>query len=107
MLRAGAGDQALTLLAAHEQMVKGNMELCILVADCHKALDQPKSELIALEQAFKADTSRWQTLVRIIWCANRCERVQVVRWALARLAADFPERHDAFVANHDWLRFVA
>ncbi|WP_298858931.1 glycosyltransferase family 61 protein [uncultured Sulfitobacter sp.] len=107
VLKAGAAARALALLAQHEKMVTADLDLCILCADCHKALDQPKSELIALEQAFKADPARWQTLIRIIWCANRCERAQVIRWALSRLAADFPERHDAFVANHDWLRFVA
>ena len=107
VLKAGAADRALDLLAHHEAMVTPNLDLCILCADCHKALDQPKSELIALEQAFKADQKRWQTLIRIIWCANRCERAQVIRWALSRLQADFPERHAAFVSNHDWLRFVA
>jgi capsular polysaccharide biosynthesis protein len=106
VLRAGAAAQAIDLLAKHEPMVHGNLDLCLLLADCHKALDEPKSELLALEAAFKADPSRWQTLVRIIWCANRIERPQVIRWALARLAADFPERHDAFVSNHDWVRFV-
>jgi capsular polysaccharide biosynthesis protein len=107
VLQAGAAEQAITLLAKHRGMVHGNLDLCILLADCHKALDEPKSELLALEAAFGADASRWQTLIRNIWCANRVERPQVIRWALSRLAADFPERHDAFVRNHDWVRFVA
>jgi hypothetical protein len=106
VLRAGAAPQAISLLANHRDMVEKDGALCLLLADCHKALDEPKSELLALEAAFKNDPSRWQTLVRIIWCANRIERPEVVRWALTCLAADFPERHDAFVANHDWVRFV-
>ena len=105
--RAGAYEQALLLLEQHEHLVRSNFDLCILKADCHKALDQPKSELIMLEQAFKAKPAVWQTLVRIIWCARRCERPQVIRWALSRLEIDFPERHNVFVTNHDWVRFVA
>ncbi|MEH6829956.1 MAG: glycosyltransferase family 61 protein [Sulfitobacter sp.] len=107
LLRAGAHEQASNLLRQHEHMVSNSFDLCILRADCHKALDQPKSELIALELAYKADSSIWQTLVRIVWCARRCERPQVIRWALSRLLIDFPERHEAFVTNHDWVRFVA
>ena len=106
VLRAGAAPQAITVLANHRDIVENDGALCLLLADCHKALDEPKSELLALEAAFKNDPSRWQTLVRIIWCANRIERPEVIRWALSNLATDFPERHDAFVANHDWVRFV-
>ncbi len=106
-LRAGAVAQTIALLDYHNDMVLTDGALCLLRADCHKALDQPKSELVAIDQAYHADPKRWQTLVRMIWCANRCERPEVIRWALTRLAADFPERHDTFVANHDWVRFVA
>ncbi len=105
--RADALVQAVALLDVHEEMVRADAELCLLKADCHKALNEPKSELVALDMAFKADTSRWQTLIRIIWCANRCDRPQVIRWARSRLERDFPERHDAFVSNHKWVRYVA
>ncbi|UWR26392.1 glycosyltransferase family 61 protein [Sulfitobacter sp. S223] len=107
LLRAGAAPQTLELLDKHQSMVVNDAGLCLLRADCHKELDEPKSELVALEQAHAADPKRWQTLVRIIWCANRCERPAVIRWAVSRLAADFPDRHAAFISNHDWVRFVA
>ncbi len=107
VLKVGAGDHAVGLLENHHDLVGSDAELCLLQADCHKHQDEPKSELVALDRAFKADPSRWQTLVRIIWCANRCERPQVIRWALSRLKADFPKRHDAFVGNHAWVRYVA
>jgi len=107
VLRAGSPARAVELLEKHSVAVEKNVTLCLLRADCHKALDEPKSELVALEQAYEADPARWQTLVRIIWCANRCERPSVIRWALSHLAADFPDRHDAFVSNHEWVRFVA
>lgn len=107
VLRAGAAERAIDLLDKHDRIVLSNANLCLLRADCHKALDEPTSELVALRQAQAADPARWQTLVRIIWCANRCERAEVIRWALSELATDFPERHDAFVSNHDWVRFVA
>ena len=107
LLTVGAPAQAVSLLENHSDLVARHVDLCLLQADCHKDLDEPKSELLALDRAHKADPSRWQTLVRMIWCANRCERPQVIRWALSRLKADFPERHDAFVSNHEWVRYVA
>ena len=107
LLTMGEGMKAVAVLEENDQIVARTAALCLLKADCHKELGEPKSELVALDRAFKADPSRWQTLVRIIWCANRCERPQVIRWALSRLKADFPNRHDAFVGNHEWVRFVA
>ncbi|MFC6636154.1 DUF563 domain-containing protein [Sulfitobacter sp. JBTF-M27] len=107
LLEVGGAEQAIGLLDKHKDMAAQNAELCLLKADCHKDLDEPKSELVALDMAHKADPTRWQTLVRIIWCANRCERPQVIRWALSRLKTDFPQRHDAFVSNHEWVRYVA
>ncbi|QFT58253.1 hypothetical protein FIU94_05395 [Sulfitobacter sp. THAF37] len=107
LLQAGAADRAVAVLEKHAKLVIEDVELCLLQADCHKELDEPKSELVALDKAFKADTARWRTLIRIIWCANRVERPQVIRWALSRLKSDFPERHDAFVKNHEWVRYVA
>ncbi|UWR22481.1 DUF563 domain-containing protein [Sulfitobacter sp. S190] len=106
LFKVGAPDRALALLEVHDAMLEGHAGLCLLKADCHKALDEPKSELVALDLAFKAKPDRWQTLIRLIWCANRCERTQVIRWALTRLERDFPERHAAFTAKHAWLRYV-
>lgn len=103
----GAVEQANELLEVNAELVKPDATLCLLKADCHKHFDEPKSELIFLEMATKADPARWQTLIRLIWCANRCKMPEVIKWALARLKADFPDRHDAFVGNHDWVRFVA
>jgi hypothetical protein len=107
LLQVGAGDRAVKLLEQHALLVNDDVDLCLLKADCHKQQDEPKSELLALDQAFKADPMRWQTLVRIIWCANRCDRPQVIRWALSRLKSEFPERYSVFVENHQWVRYIA
>jgi hypothetical protein len=107
VLRSGAAAQAIALLETHRAMISGNLDLCLLMADCHKELGETKSELVALDLAFHADVSRWQTLIRIFWCASNCDRPQVVRWALALLERDFPDRYEAFVSNHEWVRFVA
>ncbi|MGC1502546.1 MAG: glycosyltransferase family 61 protein [Sulfitobacter sp.] len=107
VLQSGAAQRAVALLELHEDLVRENGSLCLIKADCHKELGEPKSELVALDLAYKADPARWQTLVRMIWCANHCERPQVVRWALSRLKTDFPDRHDAFVSKHSWVRYVA
>lgn len=106
LFRVSEIDKALAMLEAHPKLTAYHVELQLLLADCYKHVDAPKSELVALDAAFKADPSRWQTLIRIIWCANRCERPQVIRWAVARLRTDFPERHDAFLQNHEWVRYV-
>ena len=58
VLRAGAAPQAITVLANHRDIVENDGALCLLLADFHKALDEPKSELLALEAAFKNDPSR-------------------------------------------------
>ncbi|MCX7558259.1 glycosyltransferase family 61 protein [Sulfitobacter sp. F26204] len=107
VLQAGAAEQAIGLLEKHNELVCQHARLCLIKADCHKELGEPKSELLALDMAHKADPTRWQTLVRMIWCANHCDRPQVIRWALAMLKSDFPDRYDAFVGNHEWVRFVA
>lgn len=98
---------AIALLDAHPGIARGDFNTFLTLADAYKKLDDPKSELVALDQAYKANEKRWQTLVRIIWCANRCKRPQVIRWALSRLEVKFPDRHAAFLGNHDWVRFVA
>ncbi|MFK7836942.1 MAG: glycosyltransferase 61 family protein [Sulfitobacter sp.] len=107
LIKVGAVEQAINLLEQHAHLMGESARLCLLKADCHKHLDEPKSELVCLDMAHKADPNRWQTLVRIIWCANRCDRPQVIRWALSRLQTDFPKRHDVFVSNHEWVRYVA
>ncbi len=107
MLRVGGAVQAIGLLEKHSDLLSQSLRLCILKADCHKELGEPKSELLALDMAHKVDPTRWQTLVRMIWCANSCDRPQVIRWAVARLKIDFPQRHDAFLSNHAWVRYVA
>ena len=107
VFQAGRVQAALALLEAHPDLVARAAALCLLKADCHKDLQEPKSELVALDAAHKADPARWQTLVRMIWCAKQCDRPQVIRWALSRLKTDFPARHAAFVGNHAWVRYVA
>lgn len=106
LFRVNQVDKALRLLESHPKLTAYNLALQLLLADCYKQVDLPKSELMALDHAFKADPTRWQTLIRIIWCANRCKRPQVIRWAMARLRSDFPARHDAFLENHAWVRYV-
>ena len=107
LMHVGETDKALSLLEAHPELCAWDADLLLAKADCHKIFDAPKSELLALDQAFKADPTRWRVLVRIIWCANRCDRPQVIRWALSRLATQFPDRHQAFVEKHEWVRYVA
>lgn len=43
VLRAGAAAEAMDLLEKHAEIVLADAGLCLLCADCHKALDEPKS----------------------------------------------------------------
>lgn len=106
LFRAGEVEKALAVIEANHHLTAGQFDLHMLMADCYKHLDVPQSELIALDAAIKADPTRWQSLVRMIWCANRCERPQVIKWAVERLELDFPERHEAFLKNHEWVQYV-
>lgn len=106
LFRADEVEKALAILEANEKLMLGHFNLQMLLADCCKQLDVPNSELIALDAAFRADQTRWQTLIRMIWCANRCEQPKVILWALSRLQTDFPDRHAAFLKNHEWVRYV-
>ncbi len=107
LMLAQETDRAGEVLEAHKDLLPGNFDLCLQAADYYKKMDLPKQELVALDLAVKADPNRWQTLIRIVWCAHRVERPQVIRWALSRLKLEFPDRHTAFVSNHEWLRYVA
>ena len=96
--------RTLALLEKHEAFLKGNLGLCLAKADCHKKLDAPRLELLALHLAYEADKTRWQTLTRIIWCANRCNLPDVMGWALSCLHQDFPKRFAALVKARPWLQ---
>lgn len=85
LFKAGAPERAIALFEAQADTVSGDAQLCLLMADCHKALDEPKSELVALDRAYKPDRSR---------CA------------CSQLERNFPERHAAFVGNHERVRYV-
>jgi hypothetical protein len=73
-------------------------------AECHKHRDEPRSELFALHLAYEADRARWQTLVRMIWCAKKCDQPDVITWALACLRHDFPKRYATLTKAKPWMR---
>jgi hypothetical protein len=97
-------DRALALLENHNPFIKGHLGLCLAKAECHKHRDEPRSELFALHLAYEADRARWQTLVRMIWCAKKCDQPDVITWALACLRQDFPKRYATLVKTKPWMR---
>ena len=100
-------DRALSLLDQHAHFIEGHFGLCLAKADCHKHREEYRSELFALHQAYEADRERWQTLVRIIWCAKKCESPDVMAWALACLRHDFPKRYAVLTKAKPWMRQIA
>lgn len=104
LLRTNQLDAALRLLDAHAEMVRSSADLCLSRADLHRRRNEWASEIMAIHQAWEADTSRWQTLVQMIWCARKCKRADLQSWALRQLEEDFPERCAEFVKDKPWLR---
>jgi hypothetical protein len=103
LLAVQAYDRASEVLAIHAGLVPGNVDLCLAKADCHKARAELKSELYALHLAWEADRNRWQTLIRMIWCAKRCDMPNVMSWALTTLRYDFPKRYDTLIKAQPWM----
>lgn len=104
LVAAGAKDQAMALLAKNEAMAKTDADLCLFRADYFKRTSAQHAEFLALMDAWAADGSRWQTLIRIIWYGRRVDNTKIVTSALDLLATDFPDRHAALVKSAAWLR---
>jgi len=104
LLGVRAWHRAAEVLDLHEALVRGNLDLCLAKADCHKAQEQLKSELYVLHWAWEANKNRWQTLVRMVWAGRRAGMPEVVSWALALLRHDFPKRYDALADAQPWMR---
>jgi hypothetical protein len=100
-------DRALALLEKHEGLVAGNRDLCLAKAECHKHRDEARSELFALHLAYEADREHWQALVRMIWCAKKCDLPDVMSWALSCLRHDFPKRYAILMKAKPWMRQIA
>lgn len=97
-------DRALELLENHSHFIKGHLGLSLAKAECHKYREEPRSELLALHLAYEADRGRWQTLVRMIWCAKKCDQLDIVAWALSCLRHDFPKRYAVLTKGKPWMR---
>lgn len=104
MVTIGADDRAVELLAKNETLARSDADLCLLRADCHRRQFEHNAEFLALLDAWAADGSRWHTLLRMIWHGRRVDSTRIVDWALGLLAADFPDRHTAFINSADWVR---
>jgi hypothetical protein len=104
MVSLGADDRAVELLTKNETLAKSDADLCLLRADCHRRQFEHNAEFLALLDAWAADGSRWQTLVRMIWYGRRANSTKIVDWALGLLGADFPDRHMAFIKSAEWVR---
>lgn len=96
-------DRTLQLLESHPQFINGHLGLCLAKADCHKHRGEFRSELFALHLAYQADSNRWQTLVRMIWCAKKCNQQDVITWALSCLRHDFPKRYAILTKTKPWM----
>lgn len=96
-------DRALDLLENHSQFINGHLGLCLAKAECHKNRQEYRAELFNLHLAYEADRGRWQTLVRMVWCAKKCDQPDVITWALACLRYDFPKRFATLTKSKPWM----
>lgn len=104
LLRTGQPEAAGALLDRHSEKGLFSVDLCLARADLFKARGEGNGELLALMAAWEADTSRWQTLVQIIWCAKKMDNLKVQGWAVQLLADHFPDRCAEVVKDRPWLR---
>lgn len=104
MNQIGAPERALELFRMHPGVEEGRAALCLLLAECHRQLDDRTSELAALKRAQAADPTRANTLLQIIWCAHSLDQRGEMAAALGRLRAGFPQRYEDLVRDRPWMR---
>lgn len=104
MNQIGAPERALELFRMHPGALEGNAALCLVLAESHRQLDDGKAELAALKRANRADPARAQTLMQIIWCAQKLEDRAEIGAALGMLRRDFPSKYEDFVQGKPWMR---
>lgn len=96
-------DRALQLIERHSHFINDHLGLCLAKADCHKHRQEYRAELFSLHLAYQANRERWQTLVRMVWCAKKCNQPDVITWALSCLRHDFPKRYAVLTKTNPWL----
>lgn len=104
LLRSGHLTAAQALADRHASLDPDNADLCLFRADLHKAMGEWGNELLSLHNAWRADSTRWQTLVQILWCARKLEKPDVQTWAVRLLQADFPARIADLARGRDWVQ---
>lgn len=104
LMGVGAYQNAAALYVAHQGMEEGDIGLSLSMADCHEKLGNHAEQLAALYTAYRADPSRWATLIQVIWCARKMNDLETVRAGLAVLGEAFPDRLSAFVKDRPWFQ---
>jgi capsular polysaccharide biosynthesis protein len=104
LLRTRHLEAADRVLTAHADLMPGQAALLLLQADLHKARGAFVEELVALHAAWAVDSTRWQTLVQILWWARRLDKPELQVWALRLLQADFPDRCAELARGRDWVQ---
>lgn len=107
MNQIGAWTRTLQLFALHPGVEAGNAPLCLALAEAQRHAGNAPAELAALCAAQRPDPSRAFTLMQIVWCAQKAGQEETLRWALARMRADFPERLDEVLRSRPALRRLA
>lgn len=107
MNQIGAWARTLQLFALHPGVEAGHGPLCLALAEAHRHAGNAAAELAALCAAHRADSSRAFTLMQIVWCAQKAGQEETLRWALARMRADFPDRLDEVLRARPRLRRLA
>ena len=107
MLGIGAYRRAAELFEKHQGLEVGSLELSLARAEAYEKLGQNAEQLASLYCAYRADPTRWGTLVQVIWCARKANDFETIRAALAVLREAFPERFQAFIKDRPWFQKLA
>lgn len=104
MVAVGAYRRAAELFEKHNGLEVGDLDLSLARAEAYEKLGQYTEQLASLYCAYRADPTRWGTLVQVIWCARKTNDFETIRAGLAVLREAFPERFQAFIKDRPWFQ---
>ncbi|MBT0956454.1 glycosyltransferase family 61 protein [Alphaproteobacteria bacterium KMM 3653] len=104
LVKIGHGEQAETLLDAHQDWVAGDATLTRLKSECLINKGALEEALIALEEAYVLDPTRHMLLQRMFWVAHKSGQGEKLLEAMEEYKTRFPQKYAAFRKTLGWYK---
>lgn len=104
LVQVGLPRHAREVIERNHTAVGSDLEAQLLLAECCEATADLPGQLAALYSAYRADLARWQTLVKVIWCARNLNDLETVRGALKVFSTNFPQQFQNFSKDRPWIK---